>query len=57
MSSIRDNYFVLSVGYDECKEWCLNKHYAHRMPPISFSFGLFNKEKELIDGYYGAIDK
>lgn len=47
-NSIPNIFSVHGIGYDECKEWCLNKHYAHRMPPISFSFGLFNKENELV---------
>lgn len=48
MSRIPEKYKVQGVGYDECKDWCLNKHYAHRMPPISFSFGLFDEDGILV---------
>ncbi len=32
---------VKSIDSAECKEWFLYKHYAKRMPSISFSFGLY----------------
>ncbi len=55
--SIKDNYKVKSIDSFQCKDWLLNKHYARRMPPISFSFGLF-KENILIGvmtfGYLGG---
>ena len=35
------NFAVNPISYDDCKEWCLYKHYAHRIPSISYSFGLF----------------
>jgi hypothetical protein len=33
---------VLPIKYDETKNWLLNVHYLKRMPPISYSFGLFD---------------
>jgi hypothetical protein len=31
----------------ECEQWVLRKHYAKRMPPISYAYGLY-EDKELI---------
>lgn len=36
---------VKSVDSFECKEWFLYKHYAHKMPNIVYSFGLFINDK------------
>ena len=30
-------------NHKECYEWLLKKHYAHRIPPISHAFGLYEK--------------
>jgi hypothetical protein len=38
------NYKVKSIDYQDCKEWFLKKHYAHRIPPIEFCFGLYDKD-------------
>ena len=38
-----NGFQVLPIDYDDTKEWCLYKHYAHRMPPISFAFGLYRE--------------
>ena len=38
-------YTVEPIPYQEAKPWILLKHYAHRMPSISFSFGLFVDKK------------
>ncbi|CAB4131370.1 hypothetical protein UFOVP129_76 [uncultured Caudovirales phage] len=37
-------YTVRSVDTFQCKDWIMNKHYAKRMPPIEYSFGLFNED-------------
>ena len=34
-------YEVRKIEYSETKDLILNVHYAHRMPSISYSFGLF----------------
>ena len=36
---------VLPIKYDETKDWLLNVHYLKRMPPMNYSFGLFNDGK------------
>lgn len=39
---IKDNkYIVKSIDREQTKEWLLKKHYARRMPSISYSFGLY----------------
>lgn len=35
-------YSVSSIDKFQTKEWLLYKHYAKRIPPIEYSFGLFN---------------
>lgn len=39
--SIKDKYRVTSIKSSLCKEWLLYKHYAHRIPSISYAFGLY----------------
>lgn len=36
------NYQVKPIDYQDCKEWFLKKHYAHRIPPIDYCFGLYD---------------
>ena len=36
---------VKKISYDQTKEMILNNHYAHRMPSISWAFGLFDDNK------------
>lgn len=38
------NYQVKSIDYQDCKEWFLKKHYAKRIPPIEFCFGLYDED-------------
>tara|TARA_R100000808_G_C2138537_1_gene146570 strand:- start:556 stop:1236 length:681 start_codon:yes stop_codon:yes gene_type:complete len=45
--SIKDKYKVESIDSKETYDWLLHKHYAKRIPPITYSFGLF-KNKILI---------
>lgn len=45
--NIKDEYTVTPIPFSEAKEWCLYKHYAKRIPPISFAFGLYDKESVL----------
>ena len=42
---IKEKYKVLSIKKDMTYEWLLYKHYAKRIPSISFSFGLYNNDK------------
>ena len=41
------NYSVKKISYDQAREWILQIHYAHRMPPVQKVFGLF-KDKKII---------
>lgn len=40
--SIKEIYSVKSIKYDQTKEWLLYKHYAKRIPPIEYAFGLYD---------------
>jgi uncharacterized protein YrzB (UPF0473 family) len=46
--SIKDKYVVKSIDTYLCKDWLLNKHYAKRLCSISYSFGLFDENNNLI---------
>lgn len=39
--SIKDKYSVRYIESWQCKEWLLHKHYAKRIPSITYSFGLY----------------
>ena len=39
--SVKDNHKVKPIKKELCKEWLLCKHYAKRVPSISYSFVLF----------------
>jgi len=39
--SIRDTYTVSKIPSKETYPWLLKKHYAHRIPSISFAFGIY----------------
>lgn len=41
---LKDKYKVKRIEYEDTKEYILTKHYAQRMPSISFAFGLFHKD-------------
>ena len=43
-------YKVKSIKKELCKEWLLKKHYAKRIPSINYSFGLFEKETNILIG-------
>jgi len=45
---------IIKINYAECKPWLLLKHYAKRMPPISYSFGLVNENKLIGIVCYGV---
>lgn len=36
-----ENTQVKQIEYSETKDFLLNKHYAHRMPSVSYAYGLF----------------
>ena len=45
--SVKNIYCVKSIDNFQCKDWLLNKHYAKRIPSISYAFGLFNSDNLL----------
>lgn len=42
--SIKDKYIVKSIPKQQTYDWLLNKHYAKRIPSISYAFGLFDED-------------
>ena len=40
-----NNYLVKKIDRLDCSDFILNIHYARRFPSVSFSFGLFFKDK------------
>lgn len=42
-----DTFTVRSIESFECKDWIMNKHYAKRMPSISYAFGIFDEQNTL----------
>lgn len=47
MGNIKEKYQVRSIDSYLCREWFLKKHYAKRLPPIEYSFGLYNSDSIL----------
>ena len=47
--SIKDKYTIESIKPSETHDWLLNKHYAKRIPSISYAFGLFD-DKNVLQG-------
>jgi hypothetical protein len=47
--AIKEKYSVKSIDNFVCKDWLLHKHYAKRIPSISYAFGLFN-ENNILNG-------
>lgn len=45
--SIKDQYTVRPIRTYETYEWLVRKHYAKRVPPVSFAFGLYEQVKGL----------
>jgi hypothetical protein len=41
--SILNHYYVESIKSKETHDWLLNKHYAKRIPPITYAFGIFDR--------------
>ena len=36
-----NKYKITKIKNEECKEWFLHKHYAKRLPSVSYAFGLY----------------
>ena len=41
-NAVLKNYYVRQINYEDTKNLILNKHYAKRMPSISYAYGLFD---------------
>ena len=39
--SIKEKYKVKAIDSFQCRQWVLYKHYAKRLPPIEYAFGLY----------------
>ncbi|TAK94655.1 hypothetical protein EPO05_06020 [Patescibacteria group bacterium] len=44
---------VLQIPFDEASKWIKVKHYAHRLPSITYAFGLYDNNKLLGVVSYG----
>ena len=44
---LKFNYKVRAIPSEQTYEWLLKKHYAHRIPSISYAFGLYDKDNIL----------
>lgn len=42
------DYKVDSIPHSQTYEWLMYKHYAHRIPSISYSFGLFDDNAHIV---------
>lgn len=42
---MKNIYRVLPIKKEETYEWLLNKHYAKRLPSISYAFGLYKDDR------------
>ena len=47
------DYKVQKIKSQECKEWFLHKHYAKRIPSVSYAFGLYKNNSLLGICSYG----
>ncbi len=44
---MKDKFYVLKIDSYQTYDWLINKHYAKRIPSISFAFGLYDKNNIL----------
>ncbi len=47
--SIKNKYTIKSIDNFDCKDWLIYKHYAKRIPSISYAFGLHD-DKDTLQG-------
>ena len=47
VTGIPDNYNVIPIPPWQTHDWLLNKHYAKRIPSISYAFGLYDSNNDL----------
>lgn len=48
MMSIPNDYKVVSIPKEQTYDWLRNKHYAHRIPSITYAFGLYDRQNILV---------
>jgi len=46
--AIKDEYKIKRIENYQTTEWLKYKHYAKRIPPVEYAFGLFNNENTLV---------
>jgi hypothetical protein len=46
--NLKQIYQVKKIASSECKEWFLKKHYLKRLPPMSYCYGLYDKDLILV---------
>lgn len=46
---VNSDYKVISIKSEETYDWLLKKHYARRIPSISYAFGLYDN-KDILQG-------
>lgn len=46
--SIKDNYSIKKIEKIDYADWLLKKHYAKRIPSISYAYGLYNSENIIV---------
>jgi len=51
---IEGGYRILPIDGRDTHGWLLKKHYAHRIPSISYAFGLFKGEEQMGICTFGA---
>ena len=49
------NMKVMPIGYEIIKPWLLQKHYALRMPSISFAYGLYSEANDLVGVIWASM--
>lgn len=54
METLIGNLTIQKITYEQTKRWLIEKHYAHRMPSISYAFGLFRYDELIGIVTYGS---
>ena len=48
--SIKENYSIQKLSYQEATQIVIQRHYLHRKAPCSYAYGLINNQSNQIDG-------
>lgn len=54
MEKLTETLRVVKIDYNQTKDWLLKKHYAHRIPSISYAYGLYRNDELLGIVTYGS---